>query len=130
MIVVYDDQGIAHLVTNEREVREAASTYGYAEYWQVRVACMPAESGEKFMPHAGTRIADFGDKEHGDAVTCVRCSALPCDHGVAFDSERAKGMSAADVRRFFPRLSGPCPKKCGYYGIAYASHEHYVAGDW
>jgi len=53
-----------------------------------------------------------------------------CDHGVIYKSEEAKSMSANEVRTKFPRLHGQCPKGCGYNGIAYASMEHYVRGDW
>ena len=54
----------------------------------------------------------------------------PCDHGVTFDAAWAQGRSAGEVRRRHPRLHGPCPRGCGYSGIAYASMEHYLAGDW
>lgn len=71
----------------------------------------------------------------------------PCDHGVTFDVEEARRVlgnwapkspaefvmgnpNAAEVRRRWPRLSGPCPLGCGYAGIYYASPEHYEMGDW
>lgn len=75
-----------------------------------------------------------------------------CDHGVVFDLEEAKRIlentpsfssgdaavdfimgpinATAEIKRRFPRLSGKCPKGCGYNGIAYASYEHYIYGDW
>lgn len=75
-----------------------------------------------------------------------------CDHGVTFDEdlcyqahrafraaiavctpeEQAKGEAAftREVRHRWPRLDGPCPKGCGYCGIAYASTAHYIMGDW
>jgi hypothetical protein len=70
-----------------------------------------------------------------------------CDHGVVFDRAEADrlltpwepldalawiiGNPARDeVRRRFPRLDGVCPKGCGFHGIAYASVDHYRAGDW
>ena len=55
-----------------------------------------------------------------------------CDHGVTFDEAeaRAKNMSADEVRARWPRGWGPCPKRCGFTGIAYASYEHYLWGDW
>lgn len=53
-----------------------------------------------------------------------------CDHGVKFDAEAARELSAAQVRQRWPRLYGACPLGCGYHGIAYASWEHYGAGDW
>lgn len=65
--------------------------------------------------------------EHGDPY---RKSAAPCDHGVTFDSEAAHGLPSYEVRQRWPRGFGPCPKGCGFTGIAYASFEHYVAGDW
>jgi hypothetical protein len=53
-----------------------------------------------------------------------------CDHGLSFDAEAASGLEAFQVRRRWPRLFGLCPEGCGFNGIAYASGEHYVAGDW
>lgn len=53
-----------------------------------------------------------------------------CDHGVTFDYEAAKGLSAPEVKARWPRGYGQCPKGCGYVGIAYASYEHYICGDW
>ncbi len=52
-----------------------------------------------------------------------------CDHGATFDREAARGLSSEEVRARWPRFFGLC-KACGYYGIAYASMEHYVMGDW
>jgi hypothetical protein len=68
-------------------------------------------------------------------------SPLPCDHGVAFDEaayhalptgllRTSSIMLRAEVRQRWPRLNGPCPKGCGFSGIAYASSMHYLAGDW
>ena len=74
----------------------------------------------------------------------------PCDHGVTFDAGEARKVlervtvghadaavafimgnpNAAEVRRRWPRLQGNCPKGCGFHGIAYASYEHYLTGDW
>lgn len=65
-----------------------------------------------------------------------------CDHGVVFDQQacealvtevtRVRGPDAAtqEVRKRWPRLFGPCPKGCGFDGIAYASYAHYIYGDW
>lgn len=53
-----------------------------------------------------------------------------CDHDVTFDEKEAKGLDAYEVRRRWPRLTGVCPKGCGYNGIAYASYLHYLSGDW
>ena len=71
----------------------------------------------------------------------------PCDHGVTFDEEEAKRIlgdwqpknpaefiagnpATTEIRKRWPRLHGPCPKGCGFNGIAYASHAHYIYGDW
>lgn len=75
-----------------------------------------------------------------------------CDHGVTFDLEEARKISARvktpstgdlatdfilgpvnathEIRKRWPRLFGPCPKRCGFNGIAYASTDHYYYGDW
>mgnify|MGYP006308533931 CR=1 FL=1 len=72
---------------------------------------------------------------------------MACDHDLVFDEEEAARILGewqpqsivehiagnpkhAEVRKRFPRLFGPCPKGCGFYGIAYVSWEHYRMGDW
>lgn len=55
---------------------------------------------------------------------------VECDHGLTFDQDETRGLSVAEIRKRWPRLSGRCPKGCGYVGIAYASFAHYVCGDW
>lgn len=55
---------------------------------------------------------------------------LPCDHGLKFDATTSDKLTCHQVRSFYPRLDGRCPKGCGYVGIAYVSTEHFVAGDW
>ncbi len=62
----------------------------------------------------------------------VEETAEVCKHEnlpVRFDPEIAQGMSANEVRKTFPRYSGPCPD-CGVQMIGYASFQHYIAGDW
>lgn len=76
-----------------------------------------------------------------------RADPVTCDHGVTFDYDEAKKILAgfvpkdavefivgnpatAEVRKRWPRLFGVCPRGCGYNGIAYASYEHYLSGDW
>jgi hypothetical protein len=59
----------------------------------------------------------------------LRLPADTCDHGVAFDVAASYGLSADEVRERWPRFYGLCTK-CGYSGVAYASYEHYLAGDW
>jgi len=55
---------------------------------------------------------------------------VACDHGVTFDQVAAAPMTVAEVRAKYPRLDGPCPKGCGFHGIAYVSTAHFVYGDW
>jgi len=55
-----------------------------------------------------------------------------CEHPKlmpAFDEKAARLMTAAQIRRAFPRAYGKCPD-CGYEGILYASYAHYIWGDW
>jgi len=53
-----------------------------------------------------------------------------CTHGIEFNWGLAQHMSSWQVRQKYPRLSGPCPKGCGFSGVSYASYLHYIAGDW
>lgn len=57
----------------------------------------------------------------------------PCAHPglpvVEFDAKAAKGLSAGEVKKRWPRVWHDCPF-CGQGGIHYASFEHYIAGDW
>jgi hypothetical protein len=79
-----------------------------------------------------------------------------CDHGITFDETEAErivretqepssGDAAVDfimgptkatgiIRKRWPRgwftKEKPCPKGCGFEGIAYASEAHYAYGDW
>lgn len=67
-------------------------------------------------------------REYGDETDVA--AASNCDHGVTFDLADCCGATAHEVRARYPRLFGECPRGCGYSGIAYASKEHYVWGDW
>lgn len=74
---------------------------------------------------------DDNDEDIFDEVR-RRCRREPCDHGVKFAtvmSELAK-LSPGDIRARWPRLDGPCPRGCGFTGIAYASQAHLVMGGW
>lgn len=57
----------------------------------------------------------------------------PCEHPELprppFDAEAARGLSAEEVRKRWPRFYGPCPD-CNTTVIHYASTAHYVLGDW
>lgn len=59
--------------------------------------------------------------------------APPCNHPrtpvPAFDEVAARGLSAEEVRRRWPRGEGPCPD-CGVPMITYASGAHFAYGDW
>jgi hypothetical protein len=55
-----------------------------------------------------------------------------CHHNavlVAFDEQAAKGLSADEVRKRWPRFFGICPD-CGDRLIKYASWAHFTSGDW
>lgn len=67
----------------------------------------------------------YGRQLRDDAEAVAKC-----DHGVTFDYAAAQNLSAHEVKRRWPRGFGPCPKGCGFHGIAYASYEHYICGDW
>lgn len=61
---------------------------------------------------------------------------MECDYSTTFPTDEDsiaavfKHFTAYEIRDYWPRLYGKCPKACGYEGIAYASTAHYVAGDW
>lgn len=46
-----------------------------------------------------------------------------------FDKEAAKGLSASEIKKRWPRVDTYC-LKCGERAILYASAEHYISGDW
>lgn len=55
-----------------------------------------------------------------------------CKHprcAVAFDEDAARGLSAEEVRKRWPRFYGLCPD-CNTEVIRYASTAHRVLGDW
>jgi hypothetical protein len=56
-----------------------------------------------------------------------------CEHEnlppVPFDEEAAKGLSAWEVRRRWPRKMQICPD-CKQDVLCYASSLHYYSGDW
>lgn len=82
----------------------------------------------------------------------VKFEQSECDHGVTFDEKAAKKLLDAapppkddiefimgseahkEIRKRWPRgwftEERPCPKGCGFVGIAYASEAHYTYGDW
>lgn len=75
---------------------------------------------------------DLGSREaRAELPTLPEAAPFPvCDHGVTFDEEAAKDLDSDEVRKRWPRGWGPCPKGCGFSGIAYASAKHYTMGDW
>lgn len=77
----------------------------------------------------GVRCEQPGCKGRVREGQCDACG-VACNHGVVFDRAAATGLPAAEVRRRWPRLSGRCPRGCGFDGVAYASFQHMVEGDW
>ena len=60
------------------------------------------------------------------------CENEGCQHDKImpeFDQKAAAGLSSDEVRKRWPRFGGLCPD-CGTWTVAYASYEHYLAGDW
>lgn len=62
---------------------------------------------------------------HGSYPTCEH----PLLPKPAFDEDAAATCSAGEVRRRWPRLDSRCPN-CGERVLMYASHKHYIYGDW
>ncbi len=144
MLVARDADGVWHEVYNKTEIRQLSSRLR-VENWQIRTLCSTYEMHDSFRPGIARATLDEGVRRDaldedvrrailsdGHAVTCVRCAALECDHGVTFDEiiVNRQQIASTHVRNRWPRLNGTCPKGCGYHGIAYASRAHYVYGDW
>lgn len=94
------------------------------------------ERQREFAKKCGIEWTHRGDEKYvpgrGPRVLRPPLFAGPgdCAHGVSFDVEKSRGMSAQEIRNRWPRLMGACPLGCGYSGISYASYDHFVAGDW
>lgn len=61
-----------------------------------------------------------------------RCERYECAHASVmptFDQDAASGLSAAEVKKRWPRFMGSCPE-CGDSVILYHSFAHYLYGDW
>lgn len=88
--------------------------------------------GKNIVEAIKASISNFGKLGiQLDKLMAEEAKKMPdCDHGVVFDEKIAKGMTAAEIKKVYPRLFGKCPKGCGYEGIAYASSLHYYMGDW
>jgi len=114
-VVVPKDEGAMPFVIRG-ETNAGQRVYAGEEVWAVR--------------HLGPLYADHIPYPY----PAVESDAPPepvCDHGLSFDEDAAKGLSTiSEIRNRWPRLFGPCPKGCGFNGIAYASRAHYVFGDW
>ncbi len=55
-----------------------------------------------------------------------------CKHenvAVEFDLEAAKNLTPREIRMKYPRFDGTCPD-CKQHVIIYASHAHYIYGDY
>lgn len=129
--MIFDENGVSHEVYNKTEVRQLYKQHQWLENWQVRTLCSKYDRLSLLGHDVGK--ADCDDTTRvGHVITCVRCVALECDHGIRFDKDMAEGfrMTSAEIKNRWPRLEGECTKGCGYRGIAYASFAHYVYGDW
>lgn len=95
--------------------KQIAKAEAESKVLDVLVGYVQARSKERSL-----QVAEVQDLDSGT-----------CTHGIVFDEEAAKTMSVKEIRERFPRgyFTDPCPD-CGYKGIYYASHTHYVAGDW
>jgi hypothetical protein len=63
-----------------------------------------------------------------DAVQASRAPVLE-ETVLPLATAAARGLSAEEVRKRWPRFYGPCPD-CNTTVIHYASTAHYVLGDW
>lgn len=70
------------------------------------------------------------DRQSDRETTAEATLEEACDHGVSFDEPAARGLPVLEVRTRWPRGDGPCPKGCGFNGVAYANWAHYMSGDW
>lgn len=83
--------------------------------------------------------------DHGVTFDIEAASQVIRDAGDARARQRAKVGAAVDfvlgdtdavqvIRKRWPRgwftAKNPCPKGCGFVGIAYASYAHYIMGGW
>lgn len=131
-LLVLDVDGVWHEVYNKLVIADVRTRRGdWIENWEVRTLCSKDE--ELGSLQAGIQRATLDDgKQTGHVATCVRCMAMPCDHGITFDAAQARRfrMTTTEIRERWPRLSGECLKGCGYSGVYYASLEHYAYGDW
>ena len=62
----------------------------------------------------------------------IKGLGLICNHVKCvpvFDAEKAKTMSADEIRKAYPRFEGRCPD-CDTLVIIYADLSQYIGGDW
>jgi hypothetical protein len=90
------------------------------------------EEHKKYFAEFYEGVDAFNEKLKSDHEKWTQDNPVQaqCDHGITFDMEAAKGLTAAEVQARWPRGWGLCPKGCGFDGIAYASAEHFLYGDW
>ena len=69
-----------------------------------------------------------GTVKGGTTITVKHCQH-PNLPRIPFDPVAARDMTSAEVRKRWPRLGVTCPD-CKSSVMSYASHEHYIAGDW
>ena len=94
---------------------------------ELTVADIPAYLAPVTKRHLEEQAARYldGDGE-GEGGACGHKSVMAT---IVFDEEAAKGLSAPEVKKRWPRFWGNCPD-CGCSLIAYASDMHYILGDW
>lgn len=70
-----DAHGLVHRVANVRLMTEYYQTFGYAENWQLVVACKPYRKATAVLELRGRPIdkAILGDETRGAVVTCLAC---------------------------------------------------------
>ena len=83
--------------------------------------------------------------DHGVTFDIEAARQVIRDAGCARARQRDKAGAAVDfvlgdvdavrvIQRRWPRgwftAQKPCPKGCGFIGVAYASYEHRIMGDW
>lgn len=96
--------------------------------WDGEYVCIDCpEYGPDCEQHFTNNCEECANPCHG-----VSPPDVDCDHVYplpSFDEDAARGMDPYEVRKRWPRYSGPCPN-CGQPIVSYASIAHYVAGDW
>jgi hypothetical protein len=78
----------------------------------------------KLLNAIGDPLCNLGKYRGPAATACAHPKCTP-----PFDEAAAKGASASEVRKRWPRFDGVCPD-CNERVLGYASSMHYIMGDW